>query len=143
MKRKEFENLPVPTPKRNDSELIGKALAKEEWLILDLFKRESYYGRYIINTESGRHSFFEAAYGKWNSQKLLRIMGFNPIYDRYTEKAVREKLKWDVGEDKEIAIKALKAKNVLNCIGELETEFDSNQRYQREINKNKKIKIRK
>lgn len=28
MKRKEFENLPVPTPKRNNSELIGKALEK-------------------------------------------------------------------------------------------------------------------
>ncbi len=142
MKRKEFENMPVPTPKRNNSELIGKALAKEDWLILDLFKRESYYGRYIINTESGRHSFFEAAGKKWNSQKLLRIMGFNPIYDTYAEKAVREKLKWDVGEDKEIAIKALKARNaqnVLDCIGWLETEFDRNQRDQREISKNKKI----
>lgn len=145
MKRKEFKSIPVPTPKRNNSVLIAmiaKAQVKEEYLLLDLFKKGDYYGRYIINSETGRHSFFEAASRKWNSQKLLRIMGFNPIYDTYTEKAVREKLKWDEGEDKETAIKVLKTRNkmdVLYCIGELEKDFDSNQRFQREINKNLKI----
>ena len=142
MKYKEFESIPVPTPKRSNAELVAKSQVKGKCLILDLFKKGDYYGRYTINSETGEYSFWMAPGKKWNKQKLIRIMGFNPYYFGYTSIEVKEKLNWDTQKDKETAekmIKTYKKQTVLEKIGELEDDFGSEQRQKREINKNLKI----
>lgn len=142
-KKKLFESIPIPRVKSESTRIVLKAQTEKEWLVLDLFQKKAYIGRYVLNTETGEHKSFIADKGKWCSQKLLRIMGFDPMYDSFYTSGVYQKIVWDTENDKNTVKKAMKQKNSGQCalreIDWLEKEFDEARSRIRENNKCRKI----
>lgn len=143
MKKKRIEAIPVPDPKKKSDKIIGKARTDGNYLILDLFRNREYTDRYVIDTETGEHADRNAE-GSWNKRKLLRVMGFDPLYDSYYQNKVTQNFIWDTKEDKELEEKMLgantKTKNGwIREIGNLEEEYDKNIRIRTKENRFKRI----
>lgn len=103
MKYKLIEKVPIPIPRHKNKKDIGekiivKAQTEKEYLILDLFRYKRYISRYVLNTETGEHAG-RYEQGDWNTQKLIRIMGYDPLYESFYNSRILEKVRWDTKED--------------------------------------------
>ena len=83
VKRRLIEKAAVPVPKHKNKKIAGKVQIEKEYLILDLFRKNTYIGRYVLDTETGEHAYVSEL-GHWHSYKLLRIMGYDPCTKAFT-----------------------------------------------------------
>lgn len=147
MKYKLIEKIPVPTPRHKSKKDIGekivaKAQSEKEYLILDLFRYKRYIGRYVLNTETGEHAG-RYDQGDWNTQKLIRIMGYDPLYESFLHPRILEKFRWDTEEDIETVKNAIQSvysdKYLLSKIEGMEEDYDKEKRLRRLDNKYRRI----
>lgn len=140
MKRKTIESLPIQVPENEGDNLTATVQAEKEYLILDLFRKKGYIGRYVIDTGTGKHNFFDAAEEKWTTQKLIRAMGYNPMWESFYSYRILEEFKWGTELDERIAKEKLNSKrNPLAAIEELEDQYSRTKRDLRLMNKYRKI----
>lgn len=143
MKKRRIEAIPVPVPKMRSDKMIGKAQTDEDYLILDFFRNREYTGRYVIDKETGEYAERNAD-GSWDKRKILRVLGFNPLYDSYYQDKITQNFIWDTKEDKESAEKMLgvnaKTKRTwVREIGDLEEDYDKNIRIRTKENRFRRI----
>lgn len=147
MKYKLIEKIPVPTPRHKNKKDIGekivaKAQSEKEYLILDLFQYKRYIGRYVLNTETGEH-VGRYDQGNWNTRKLIRIMGYDPLYESFFHPGILEKFRWDTEEDVETVKNAIQSvysdKYLLSKIEGMEEDHDKEKRLRSLDNKYRRI----
>ena len=95
MKWKSLEAVEVISSKKKKG-LIGKAYKYKNYLVIDLFKKGTYYGRYAIDLDTGEYGFRDSTVThQW---KLSTIVGGSEVYYHYSKK--RDVLEWDTEEDR-------------------------------------------
>ena len=83
MKWKSLEAVEVISSKKK-KELIGKAYKYKNYLVIDLFKKGTYYGRYAIDLDTGEYGFRDGTVThQW---KLSTIVGGSEVYYHYSKK---------------------------------------------------------
>lgn len=131
MKRRLIEKAAVPVPKHKNKKIVGKVQIEKEYLILDLFRKNTYIGRYVLDTETGEHAYVSEL-GHWHSYKLLRIMGYDPMYESLYSPRILGDFQWDTKEDEELAKKALLPeyadRNIMTTIQDMEEDYDKEKR---------------
>lgn len=131
MKRRMIEKVPVLIPKHKDEKVTGKAQVEKEYLILDMFKKGARIGRYALNTETGEHAYISNA-GHWHSYKLLRAMGYNPMFESFCNPRILKDFQWDTKADEKLAEKALFPgycrRNIITTIQNMEEDYDKEKR---------------
>lgn len=147
MKYKLIEKVPIPIPRHKNKKDIGekiivKAQTEKEYLILDLFRYKRYISRYVLNTETGEHAG-RYEQGDWNTQKLIRIMGYDPLYESFYNSRILEKVQWDTKEDIETVKNAVQTvysdKYLLSKIESMEEDYGKEKRLRSLDNKYRKI----
>ena len=147
MKYKLIEKVPIPIPRHKNKKDIGekiivKAQTEKEYLILDLFRYNRYISRYVLNVETGEHAG-RYEQGDWNTQKLIRIMGYDPLYESFYNSRILEKVRWDTKEDIETVKNAVQTvysdKYLLPKIGSMEEDYGKEKRLRSLDNKYRKI----
>lgn len=135
MKKTLINTVPVPQiSKKSGKQISVKASQKEEYLILDTFEGNTHIGRYVLNTQTNERA--SVIHGKWGKQKILRTMGFNPLWESAYSANVCEKFRWDSLEDRQRAadmlhLQSRKYQNkdqILGKIEEREEEYDRERR---------------
>ena len=147
MKYKLIEKVPIPIPRHKNKKDIGekiivKAQTEKEYLILDLFRYKRYISRYVLNTETGEYAG-RYEQGDWNTQKLIRIMGYDPLYESFYNSRILEKVQWDTKEDIETVKNAVQTvysdKYLLSKIESMEEDYGKEKRLRSLDNKYRKI----
>lgn len=139
MKKKRIEAIPVPTLQTKSQKQIGKATKEGEYLILDIFREQNHTGRYIINIETGEHAS-RTPDGEWSKKKLIRMLGFDPLYDSIYSDNVKESILLDTKEDEETMQILAKGKNRwIQEIAELERDYDGEMRIRTKENRYRKV----
>lgn len=147
MKYKLIEKISIPMPRHKNKKdvgekIIAKAQCEKEYLILDLFRHKRYIGRYALNIETGEHAGRYDS-GDWNTQKLIRIMGYDPLYESFYNSRIFEKFQWDTQEDMEIVKNAMQTvfsdKYLLAKIESMEEDYGREKRLRSLDNKFRKI----
>lgn len=142
MKRRLIEKTAVPVPKHKNKKIAGKVQIEKEYLILDLFRKNTYIGRYVLDTETGEHAYVSEL-GHWHSYKLLRIMGYDPMYESLYSPRILGNFQWDTKEDEELAKKALLPecadRNIMTAIQNMEENYDKEKRVRALDNKYRRI----
>lgn len=136
MKKALINAVQIPkTPRKSSgAQVSGKTSRRAEYLIIDMFKAGIYTGRYVLNTQTGEHA--SVICGKWGKQKMLRVMGFNPLWESVYSMKVRENFHWATLEDKRTAAdmlhlqprEYLKKDQILEEIENREEQYDREQR---------------
>ena len=107
MKWKSLEAVEVISSKKKKG-LIGKAYKYKNYLVIDLFKKGTYYGRYAIDLDTGEYGFRDdTVTHQW---KLSTIVGGSEVYYHYSKK--RDVLEWDTEEDRLTMEKSLGKKRI-------------------------------
>lgn len=131
MKRRLIEKAAVPVPKHKNKKITGKVQIEKKYLILDLFRKNTYIGRYVLDTETGEHAYVSDQ-GHWHSYKLLRIMGYDPVCESLYSPRILGDFQWDTKEDEELAKKALLPecanRNIMTAIQDMEEDYDKEKR---------------
>lgn len=143
MKRKAVLKL-IPSPP-SEGGWVVTVQSTQGILVLNCWQDMALAGRYCMNMQTMEYASYMERTGTWRESRLAGLLEGEGYGGWYSYHAISQDVKFGSCEDKAAAISALEARrphvrDPIVCIGELETEYSTDRRTQKECRRVQRIR---